>query len=159
MKGKITMADLRIPDLNKVLIAGRLGHSPDLKYLPSGMAVCNLSLAATRYYRNKAGEKCEETTWIDVKCWDKTAEMVAESTGKGRAVIVEGSLKEERWTGRDGEEKKKIVINAQRIAPLDWPADDEATVPGYSPSPGLPLADNLTPDPPPVPGPDEDIPF
>ncbi len=68
------MADLRMPDLNNVLLAGRLTADPELKYIASGTAVCNLRLAVSRFYKGRDGEKKEDTLFINVDVWDKTAE-------------------------------------------------------------------------------------
>ena len=68
------MSDLRMPDLNKVSLAGRLTRDPELRYIPSGTAVCELGLAVSRKYRTKEGEQREWTLFINVKCWGKKAE-------------------------------------------------------------------------------------
>ena len=86
------MADLRIPDLNHVMIAGRLTRDPELKYIPSGAAVCNFAIAASKKYRTKDGEQKEDVVFVNVTCWGKTAEFVGENFAKGLAILVEGRL-------------------------------------------------------------------
>ena len=144
------MSDLRMPDLNQVLIAGRLTRDPELRYTGSGMAVCRLSVANTRYYRKKDGGKGEETVYIDATVWDKTAEWVGERLKKGRPLLIEGRLKTDQWEDKDsGQKRSKIEINAKRITPLDWDDDDR------------PASRESTPKPRAIeePIPEDDIPF
>lgn len=116
------MGDVRVPDLNNVTIAGRLTRDPDLKYINSGRAVCTVSIANTQYYKDKQGERKENTTFVDATVWDKSAEFIGENLKKGRPVIIEGRLKSESWEDRDtGQKRSKIAIAASRITPLDWP--------------------------------------
>ena len=68
-----------MPDLNSVTIAGRLCVEPELKYLPSGAAVCTLLIANTRHYKTKDGEKKDETCFINVVVWNKSAEWAGEA--------------------------------------------------------------------------------
>ena len=118
------MSDLRLPDLNKVLIAGRLTADPDLKYTSSGMAFCKLRLANTRHFKKRDGSKAEETCFVDATLWDKQAEWVGESLKKGRPVLIEGSLKTDQWEDKNsGQKRSKIEIKAQRVTPLDWDND------------------------------------
>lgn len=115
------MSDVRVPDINKLTIAGRVGKDPELKYTQSGKAYCNFSLANTKYWRNAAGERQEDTLWMNVTCWEKSAEFAAEHLHKGSPVMVEGRLKEESWTDREsGQEKKMMKLQAERIWPLAW---------------------------------------
>jgi len=115
------MSDLRLPDLNRVIIAGRLTNDPDLKYISSGKAVCKLRLASSRQYKTRDGEKREDTTFVDVTVWDRQAEFCGENLQKGRPVLVEGSLKTDSWEDKDtGQKRSKIEINAQRVQVMDW---------------------------------------
>lgn len=115
------MSDLRIPDLNTITIAGRLTRDPELKYVSGGRAVCEVSIANSRHYKDKSGEKKEETTFINATIWDKFAEYVGEKLRKGRPIIVEGRLKSESWEDKTtGQKRSKVYIAAQRITPLDW---------------------------------------
>lgn len=115
------MSDLRLPDLNKVIIAGRLTHDPDLKYIASGRAVCRIRIANSRQYKGKDGERKEDSTYTDVTMWDKQAEFVGERLKKGRPVLVEGRLKSDMWDDKTtGQKRSKLEIAAQRVVPLDW---------------------------------------
>ncbi len=145
------MSDLRMPDLNKVLIAGRLTRDPELRYLPSGAAVCSMGIAVSRRYRTKDGEQKEETTFLDVETWNKSAEFCGENLKKGRPVLVDGSLKSESWEDKNtGSKRSKIKINAMRVNLLDWdsnktnvtkpaPAANDAPLQGAIPEDELPF--------------------
>lgn len=141
------MSDFRMPDLNKVFLAGRLTRDPELRYLPSGVAVCDLGLAVSRTYRTKEGEKKEETLFINVSVWDKSAEFCGENLKKGRPILVEGSLRSDEWEDKTtGQKRTAIKVSGFRVHQLDW--DDR----GAKPS---------APEPRPIeePVPEDDIPF
>ncbi len=128
------MADLKMPDMNKVFLAGRLTRDPELRYIPSGTAVCELGLAVSRKYRTKDGEQREDTVFIDVTCWDKTAEFVGENFHKGRPIMVEGRLKSDEWEDKNtGQKRTKIMVTADRVQSLDW--DDRGSAPARKPEP------------------------
>ena len=115
------MADLRMPDLNKVMLAGNLTRDPEARVLPSGMAMCKLGLAANRRYRDKSGEQKEETLFINATCWGKTAEYVRDHFKKGRPVMIEGRLKLDEWDDKaTGQKRSTIEITAERVQSLDW---------------------------------------
>ena len=115
------MSDLRMPDLNKVFLAGRLTRDPELKYLPQGTAVCKLGLAVSRFYKGKDGEKKEDTLFIDVTVWEKTAEYCGERLRKGRPVLVDGRLKSNDWEDKTtGQKRTKIEVQGLSIRELDW---------------------------------------
>ncbi|MBI3794233.1 MAG: single-stranded DNA-binding protein [Nitrospinae bacterium] len=98
---------------NRVLLMGNLTRDPELRYIPSGMAVCGLGLAVN----NKFGggeDKKEEVLFIDVNVWGKSAEACAEYLKKGSPVFVEGRLKLRQWE-KDGEKKSKIEVTASTV--------------------------------------------
>lgn len=120
------MSDLRVPDLNSTIIAGRLTRDPELKYTPNGKPVCTGALANTKYFKGRDGERREETTFADFECWGPMAEFVGERLKQGRPVIVEGSLATKQWEDRQtGQKRSKTFIRAQRIVPLDWEGDGQ----------------------------------
>jgi single-strand DNA-binding protein len=99
--------------VNKVIIVGNLGRDPEVRYTPNGSAVCNVSVATTRSWKNKeSGDKSEETEWHRVVFYDKLAEIAGEYLKKGRAVYVEGRLKTRKWQDKDGVEKYTTEIVA-----------------------------------------------
>jgi single-strand DNA-binding protein len=99
--------------VNKVIIVGNLGRDPEVRYTPNGSAVCNVSVATTRSWKNKdSGDKSEETEWHRVVFYDKLAEIAGEYLKKGRSVYVEGRLKTRKWQDKDGAEKYTTEIIA-----------------------------------------------
>jgi len=99
--------------VNKVIIVGNLGRDPEVRYTPNGSAVCNVSVATTRSWKNKeSGDKAEETEWHRVVFYDKLAEIAGEYLKKGRSVYVEGRLKTRKWQDKDGVEKTTTEIVA-----------------------------------------------
>jgi single-strand DNA-binding protein len=99
--------------VNKVIIVGNLGRDPEVRYTPNGSAVCNVSVATTRSWKNKeSGDKSEETEWHRVVFYDKLAEIAGEYLKKGRSVYVEGRLKTRKWQDKDGVEKYTTEIVA-----------------------------------------------
>jgi single-strand DNA-binding protein len=110
-----------MPDLNKVFLAGRLTRDPELRYTPSGAPVCKMGLAADRRYRTKDGEQREETLFINVTAWSRTAEFCGENLSKGRPIIVEGELRSSEWEDKNtGQRRTSIEIHALRSQQLDW---------------------------------------
>lgn len=88
--------------VNKVILIGNLGRDPEVRYLPSGSAVCNLRLATTESWKDKAtGEKKELTEWHSVVLFDKLAEIAGEYLRKGRSVYIEGRLQTRKWQDKE----------------------------------------------------------
>ncbi len=115
------MSDLRMPEVNRVLLAGRLTRDPELRYLPSGMAVCKMGLAVSRRYRDRDGQTKEDALFINVTVWDKQAEFCGQNLRKGRPLLVEGSLRSDEWEDKNtGQKRSSIEVRAQRIQMLDW---------------------------------------
>jgi single-strand DNA-binding protein len=100
--------------INKVIILGTLGQDPEVKYMPSGGAVCNLSLATSEQWNDKAtGEKKEKTEWHRVVIFGKLAEVAGEYLRKGSQVYIEGKLRTQKWTDQSGAEKYTTEIVLQ----------------------------------------------
>lgn len=105
--------------VNKVIIVGNLGRDPEVRYNPSGVAWCTVSVATTRNWKDKtSGEKMEETEWHRVVFNDRLAEIAGEYLKKGRSVYVEGRLKTRKWTDKDGAEKFTTEILANEMQML-----------------------------------------
>lgn len=102
-------------ELNKVLLVGRLGQDPESHYLPSGDAVASFSIALSRRYKDRQGEQKEETTWVKISCFSKQAEFAANYLQKGKAVFVEGRLRENRWETPEGQKRTQIEVIADRL--------------------------------------------
>jgi single-strand DNA-binding protein len=105
--------------VNKVILIGNLGRDPEVRYTPSGSAVCNVSLATTRSWKSRdSGERQEETEWHRVVFYDRLAEIAGEYLKKGRSVYVEGRLKTRKWQDKDGVEKYTTEIIAEEMKML-----------------------------------------
>jgi single-strand DNA-binding protein len=91
--------------INKVILVGNLGQDPEVKYMPSGGAVCNITLATTDSWKDKnSGEKKERTEWHRVVFFNRLAEIAGEYLRKGSQVYVEGRLQTRKWQDKDGQE-------------------------------------------------------
>jgi single-strand DNA-binding protein len=102
--------------VNKVILIGNLGRDPEVRYAPSGSAICNVTIATSRQWKDKtSGEKQEETEWHRVVFYDRLAEIAGEYLKKGRPVYVEGRLKTRKWTDKDGVEKYTTEIVAAEM--------------------------------------------
>jgi len=122
--------------VNVVTLLGHLTRDPELRYTPSGTAVCQVGLALNRRWRDQAGESQQETTFVEVTAWGKQAETVSSYCQKGRAVVVEGRLQQESWETEAGEKRSRLKVVAQRVtflgkngtaAPEGEPAPDWVT--------------------------------
>ena len=102
--------------VNKVIVLGNLGRDPEVRYTPSGAAVCNLRIATTRNWKNKdSGEKMEETEWHSVVLYDRQAEIAGEYLKKGRPVYIEGRLKTRKWQDKEGVDRYTTEIVADSM--------------------------------------------
>ena len=105
--------------VNRMLVLGNLGQDPELKYLPSGAAVCSISVATSRSWKNKeSGEKMEETEWHRVTFFDRLAEIAGEYLSKGDPVFVEGRLKTRKWQDKDGNDRYTTDIVGDKMQML-----------------------------------------
>ncbi|MFH1878081.1 MAG: single-stranded DNA-binding protein [Candidatus Omnitrophota bacterium] len=101
--------------LNKVFLMGNLTRDPELRYVPSGTAVANFTIAVNRPYKDSTGEKKEDVSFIRVVVWGKMAEICGEYLTKGRPVLVEGRLKSRTWEGSDGQKKAALDVVAVNV--------------------------------------------
>ncbi len=118
--------------VNKVILVGNCGRDPEIRYLPSGQAVANVSLATTSKRKDKnSGELVEETQWHRITFFDRLAEIAGEYVKKGRPIYVEGRLVYRKYTDKDGVEKSATDIIATEMQLLGSregmgaPSDDE----------------------------------
>jgi len=97
--------------INKVIIIGGVGKDPELRYMPDGGAVCNLSVATSEQWKDKTtGEKHEATEWHRLTFYKKLAEIVGEYVKKGSSIYVEGALKTRKWKDKEGVERYTTEI-------------------------------------------------
>ncbi len=126
-----------VAGFNKVIIVGNLTRDPVMRTIPSGKAVCDLSLATNRVFSGANGEKNERTTFIDVAVWGKHAESCGQFLAKGRALLVEGRLDQQSWE-KDGQKHSKHIITADRVQFLGPPPKNqpaETAAPGSEEAP------------------------
>lgn len=113
-------------DTPEVHFVGRLGSDPELRFTNGGKAVANFSFVVSRKWKDANGEWQEVPTWLNVSCWDKMGENVAESLKKGDRVRVSGVLENRKYEDRDGETRYSLEIRADDVAAsLRW---DSVTV-------------------------------
>lgn len=96
--------------LNKVLLIGNVGGDPEIRSLPSGSKVANFSLATSESYNDKSGQKQTVTEWHRIELWDGLATIAERYVKKGDPIYIEGKIRNERWTDKDGQEKSGVRI-------------------------------------------------
>lgn len=114
--------------VNSVVLLGNLTRDPELRYTPQGTAVCDLSIALN-YVRGRGEDKKDEVSFIDVTVWNKQAETAAEYLKKGRAVVIEGRLVQERWESQDGKKMSKVRVVGERLTFVGGGGPKESAAP------------------------------
>ncbi len=104
--------------VNKVILLGRLGKDPELKYIPSGAPVANFSIATDEVWIDRNNEKQKRTEWHRIVAWGKQAEFCGEYLSKGRLLYVEGRLRSRTWEDRNGNQRTTTEVNATDIVLL-----------------------------------------
>ena len=145
--------------VNKVILIGNLGRDPEVRYATSGSAICNVTIATSRNWKDKtSGEKQEETEWHRVVFYDRLAEIAGEYLKKGRPVYVEGRLKTRKWQDKEGVERYTTEIVADQMQLLGGregagggddmgssaPAPQRSAPPARSAPPSKPAAKSST---------------
>ncbi|MBL7176642.1 MAG: single-stranded DNA-binding protein [Desulfobacteraceae bacterium] len=106
--------------VNKVILVGRLGRDPEVRYTPSGVAVANFSMATSEEWKDKdTGEKKERTEWHRIVAWRRLGEICGEYLHKGSQIYIEGKLQTRDWEDRDGNKRYTTEIVAQNMQMLD----------------------------------------
>lgn len=105
--------------LNKVQLIGNLTRDPELRYTPSGTAVCTFGLATNRSWTTDTGEKHEETEFHNIVAWSKLAELCSQFLSKGRKIYVEGRLATRSWTGQDNQQRSRTEVVIDDMILLD----------------------------------------
>lgn len=112
--------------LNKVILIGRLGRDPELRYMPNGEAVCNFSVATSEKYTDKNGQRQEATEWHNVTMYRKLAEIAGQYLTKGSQVYIEGKIKSRKYTDKNGVERTAYDIIANELKMLGGNAQTPA---------------------------------
>lgn len=110
-------------DLNCFVGIGRLTRDPELRYTPSGRAICKFGLAINRSYRNQEGNNVEDTSFINISAWGKQAEHCSQFLKKGRRIAVNGELRSNNWQDREGNKRVSYEITARTVQFLDYSKD------------------------------------
>ncbi len=138
--------------LNKVMLIGRLGKDPEVKFTSSGTAVCNFSLATSETFKDKSGEKQEKTEWHNVQLWQKLAEIAGEYLVKGSLVFIEGRLQTRKWQDKEGNDRYTTEIVGERMQMLGSKGDSGRSDRAASGSQSTGSENSSMPE-------DDDIPF
>ena len=109
--------------INKVILIGRLGKDPEVRYTSENVAVANISLATSEVYKNRSGDKVETTEWHNVVVWRKLAEVAEKYLTKGKLIYVEGKLRTRKWDDKDGNTRYTTEIVADNFTMLGSKAD------------------------------------
>jgi single-strand DNA-binding protein len=111
----------RMPNLNQVLLVGRLTRDPEVRHTAGGTPVANFTLALNRRFRDPTGEFREEASFLNIVAWQKLAELCGEHLGKGSPVLVEGRLTSRSWETQDGQKMNVVEVRARRVQFLARP--------------------------------------
>lgn len=115
--------------VNKVILIGNVGAEPEVKTLESGIAVANLRLATTESYKNKNGERVDQTEWHSIVLWKGLAEIVEKYVHKGMRLYIEGRLRSRSWEDDKGVKHYTTEIYATTMQMLSYPKDNQDEVP------------------------------
>lgn len=123
---------------NRLILVGNLGKDPELRYTPQGTPVCTFSLATNDRRKDRNGEMQDETMWFRVTVWGRQAENVSQYLAKGRPVYVEGRLRIDEWTDREGVQRHTLDVTATDVKFLGGkPEPEHAQAPGRSAEPEM----------------------
>jgi single-strand DNA-binding protein len=116
--------------INKVIAIGNLGKDPETRYLPSGAAVCNFSIAVSESWKDKqTGEQKERTEWMNIEVWGKAAEACQQYLSKGSQCYVEGKLQTDKWQDKDGNDRWTTKVRADSVQFLGSKGDGSRAAP------------------------------
>jgi single-strand DNA-binding protein len=132
--------------LNKVILIGNLTRDPELRYTPSGTAVCTFSLATNRDWVDSSGQKQEEVEYTRVVSWNKLAEICSQLLNKGRKVYVEGRLQTRTWQNQEGQEKQTTEVVISEMIALGEPKGSMGGETDYVPEPINTVSENVSPE-------------
>jgi len=104
-----------MPSFNRVILMGNLTRVPELRHIPSGLAVSDIGLAVNDKRKLQSGEWVDEVTFVDITLWGRTAEVVCEFLTKGSPLLVEGRLKLDSWDDKEGQKRSKLKVIGETI--------------------------------------------
>jgi single-strand DNA-binding protein len=141
--------------VNKVILIGRLGKDPELKYTPSGTPVAKFTLATDEVFKDQSGEQQKHTEWHNIVAWKRLAEICGEYLTKGKQVYIEGSIRSRQWEDQSGNKRTAYEIVARDMRMLGSKAEAERAAAERAPAervaePERPAEPEIT---------DSDIPF
>ena len=142
--------------VNKAILVGNLGKDPELRYTPSGTAVCTFSLATSERFKNKQGEQQERTEWHNIVVWAGLAEICGKYLTKGKQVYIEGRIQNRSYDDRDGNKRYISEIVANEMQMLSRSGDQGG---GGGSRPPIPSEEPSASSQEPPFNPDDDIPF
>ncbi len=120
------MSGTRLPEINRVMLGGRLTRDPDKRYAADGTPVTTFQLAFHRRWRGRDGKLAEQTGFSPVVTVQRLAEVCAEHLRKGSPVVVEGRLQMREWAAPGGEKRSRLEVRADMVHFLDWPEGGKA---------------------------------
>lgn len=108
--------------VNKVILIGNLGSDPEVRYLESGSAVAKFNIATTETYTNKSGERVDNTEWHRIELWEGLAKVAEKYLKKGNQVYIEGRIRTDTWTDKEGQQRTGVTIRANSMTLLGGPS-------------------------------------
>ena len=108
--------------VNKVILIGNLGSDPEVRYLESGSAVAKFNIATTESYTNKNGERVDNTEWHRIELWEGLAKVAEKYLKKGNQVYIEGRIRTDNWTDKEGQQRSGVTIRANSMTLLGGPS-------------------------------------
>ena len=133
------MANLRLFNINRIQITGRITKDIELKYTPKGTSTVQFSIANDRNYKDQDGSWLTETLFVNIQAWGAIAEMLSKNARKGSPVLIEGRLNCRKWESQDGKQNQAWEIVAENISVLEWLPKEEQPEPEFVPA----TADNV----------------
>lgn len=101
-----------------MILIGNLGSDPEVRYLEGGSSVARFNIATSESYTNKSGERVEQTEWHRIELWDRLAQIAEKYLRKGNSVYIEGRIRTENWTDKEGQQRSGVTIRANTMTLL-----------------------------------------
>ncbi len=136
--------------INKVILIGRLGKDPEVRYTPDGLMVTNFNIATDEVRKDKSGERVKQTEWHRIVTFGKLAEISAKYLSKGKLIFIEGRIQTRAWEDKDGNKRYNTEIIANNMQMLDAKGAAKGDDAGYESLPPFPDSGPLS---------EEDVPF